>query len=232
MAAGWLAGGAAPKARAGRVTELAGARPRGWRASTAARRPRSPVIGVLLYSAFIWYLTGDPLSWAEGHVAWGRSYQGLSILVTERYQFLSRGGRVRLYLAVVERSHPTAGRRCSCSIPVWPVARRLGLAYAVFILINILPPLAAGGCSRRAAFHRCSFPAFIWFASVVPERHRTGWLTSFMAFQALNAALFYTWREMYYRCWAWLVLFTRLRAVLKSSKPVSTGTARTRHASS
>jgi ABC-type antimicrobial peptide transport system permease subunit len=28
---------------------------------------------------------------------------------------------------------------------VWPVARKLGLAYAVFILVFMLPPLAAGG---------------------------------------------------------------------------------------
>ena len=32
----------------------------------------APGIGVLLYSAFIWNLTGDPLAWAEGHAAWGR----------------------------------------------------------------------------------------------------------------------------------------------------------------
>ena len=75
---------------------------------TTARLVRSlaaasfPGLGALLYSAYIWWLTGDPLSWAEGHVAWGRSYQGLSILVTERYHFISRGRGLRLYLAVVE----------------------------------------------------------------------------------------------------------------------------------
>ena len=34
-------------------------------------------------------------------------------------------------------------------------------------------------------------------ATVVPERHRSGWLASFMAIQAFGAALFYTWHELY-----------------------------------
>jgi len=80
---------------------------------------------------------------------------------------------------------------------VWPVYRRLGLAYAVFILINILPPLAAGGLMSAGRFSSVLFPAFIWFAAWVPERHRSGWVASFAALQALNAILFYTWRPLY-----------------------------------
>ena len=81
------------------------------------------------------------------------------------------------------------------ALPVW---RRFGLAYAVFILINILPPLAAGGFLSTGRFSAVLFPAFIWFAAVVPRAAsaRPG-LGSFMAVQALNAALFYTWHEMF-----------------------------------
>jgi len=48
---------------------------------------------------------------------------------------------------------------------VWPVARRLGLAYAVFILVNLLPPMAAGGLLSAGRFSAVLFPAFIWWAS-------------------------------------------------------------------
>ena len=115
---------------------------------------------MLLYCAFVWYLTGDPLSWAEGHVAWGRSYQGLSILVTERYQFLSQAG---LYAYTSQWSNDLIQLLgvLFVLVPVWPVARRLGLAYAVFILINILPPLAAGGLLSAGRFSSVLFPAFI-----------------------------------------------------------------------
>ena len=41
------------------------------------------------------------------------------------------------------------------------------------------------------------FPAFIWFATAIPARQRSGWLATFMAIQAFNAALFYTWRELF-----------------------------------
>jgi hypothetical protein len=201
---GWLAGGPVLKVRVGfaeAVAQVAALDPRGK--PTAVRRlivamiaASMPGIGVLLYSAYIWYLTGDPLNWAEGHVAWGRSYQGLSILVTERYQFLSQAG---LYAYTSQWSNDLIQLLgvLFVLVPAWPVARRLGLAYAIFILINILPPLAAGGLLSAGRFSSVLFPAFIWFAAMIDERHRTGWLTSFMAFQALNAALFYTWREMY-----------------------------------
>ena len=59
-------------------------------------------------------------------------------------------------------------------VAAWPVARRLGIAYAVFIVINILPPLAAGGFLSAGRFSAVLFPAFVWFASAVPERHRAG----------------------------------------------------------
>jgi hypothetical protein len=67
----------------------------------------------------------------------------------------------------------------------------------VFILVNILPPLAAGGLLSAGRFSSVLFPAFIWLALAVPVRHRPMWLAGFMALQAFNAALFYTWRPMY-----------------------------------
>ena len=78
-----------------------------------------------------------------------------------------------------------------------PVARRFGLAYAMFILINILPPLAAGGVLSAGRFSSVLFPAFIWAAAVIRPAQRPAWLSAFMAIQGLNAVLFYTWREMF-----------------------------------
>jgi hypothetical protein len=186
---GWLAGGKAmsEEDRAARRTA------RYLTKSLAAAA--QPGIGVLLYCAYIWSLTGDPLSWAEGHVAWGRSYQGLSILVTERYTILSEAG---LYTYTSQWSNDLLqlSGAVFALAAVWPVARRLGLAYAVFILVNMLPPLAAGGLLSAGRFSSVLFPAFVWAAAVINERHRAAWLTSFMALQAFNAILFYTWREM------------------------------------
>lgn len=155
-----------------------------------------PGVGMLLYSVFIWNLTGHPLAWAEGHAAWGREYTGLGVLVTQRYEWLSRGG-VYAYASQFPIDLLNVGGVIFVLAATWPVARRLGLAYAVFILINILPPLATGGFLSAGRFASVLFPAFVWFAAAVPSRHRAAWLASFMAIQALNATLFYTWRPLY-----------------------------------
>ena len=187
----WLAGGSAAAKRsaiepAGRLTGLAPA-------LTAAAMPGA---GMLLYSAFIWWLTGNPIQWAAGHLAWGRQYRGLSVLVTERYEYLSQGG-LYAYTSQIPADLLNGLGALFVLVAVWPVARRLGLAYAVFIAINLLPPLAAGGFLSAGRFSAVLFPAFVWFASAVPERHRPAWLASFMAVQAFNATLFYTWRPLY-----------------------------------
>jgi len=88
------------------------------------------------------------------------------------------------------------GMPCDLSAIV-AVARRFGLSYAVFILVNILPPMAAGGLLSIGRLSSVLFPAFIWFAAAIPARQRSGWLATFMAIQAFNAALFYTWRELF-----------------------------------
>ncbi len=155
-----------------------------------------PGIGVLLYSAYVWRLTGHPLAWAEGHAAWGREYRGLSVLVSDRYAWLANDG-VYAYTSQVPGDLVNALGALFVLVAAWPVARRLGLAYSVFILVNILPPMAAGGMLSAGRFSSVLFPAFVWFATVVPERHRSGWLASFMAMQAFGAALFYTWHELY-----------------------------------
>ena len=63
--------------------------------------------------------------------------------------------------------------------------------------MNILPPMAVGGLLSIGRLSSVLFPAFIWFAAAIPARQRSGWLATFMAIQAFNAALFYTWRELF-----------------------------------
>jgi hypothetical protein len=183
---GWLAGSAPAPSEGERQHRLV----------PALVAAAMPGVGVLLYSAFIWRLTGSPLSWAAGHVAWGRSYQGLSILVTERYEYLAEAG-LYAYTSQLSADLLQGIGPIFVLAAVWGVTRRLGIAYAAFILINILPPLAAGGLLSAGRFSSVLFPAFMWCATVVPPRHRPAWLAAFMAVQALNATLFYTWRPMF-----------------------------------
>jgi Gpi18-like mannosyltransferase len=156
----------------------------------------APVGGVVLYSIYIWQLTGNPLAWAAGHAAWGRTYQGLSHLVTDRYRIITQAG-LPAYIGHEPYDFLNALGVIFVLAAVWPVARRFSIAYAAFILINILPPLSSGGLMSAGRLSSVLFPAFLWLASAVPAAHRMGWLIAFASLQAFNAALFYTWRPLF-----------------------------------
>ena len=155
-----------------------------------------PVVGMLLYSMFVWTKAGSPFAWIAGHAAWGRHYSGLTALVSDRYNYIASAG-LYAYVSQAPLDLLNALGVIFVLVAAWPVARRLGLAYAVFILINILPPIAQGGLMSAGRFSSVLFPAFIWMAGAVPPAHRGGWVASFAALQALNAAMFYTWRQLF-----------------------------------
>jgi hypothetical protein len=156
----------------------------------------APGIGMALYSSYVWQLTGNPLAWAEGHAAWGRHYSGLVPLAIRYYGYMAESGPYVFSVALPFDTLNGLGALAvlATSVPVW---RRFGLPSAVFILVNLLPPLAAGGFLSTGRFSAVLFPAFVWLAAVVPDPHRPAWMGTFMAVQALNAALFYTWHEMF-----------------------------------
>jgi len=151
---------------------------------------------MLVYSMFVWTKAGSPFAWIAGHAAWGRHYSGLTALVSDRYNYIASAGLYG-YVSQLPLDLLNALGVIFVLVAAWPVARRLGLAYAVFILINILPPIAQGGLMSAGRFSSVLFPAFIWMAAAVPPPQRGGWIASFAALQALNAAMFYTWRQLF-----------------------------------
>ena len=155
-----------------------------------------PGLAALLYSAYIWNLTGQPLTWVQGQAAWGRDYNGLAILLKDRYTWIADEG-LYAYTSQLPLDLLNGLGAGFVILAAYPIARRVGVAYAVFVLMNILPPLAAGGLLSAGRLSSVLFPAFIWLGAAVPVAQRPAWLASFMAVQALNAALFYTWRPLY-----------------------------------
>ena len=152
-----------------------------------------PPAGLLLYAAFIWRTTGDPIAWATGHAAWGRTYEGLGTLFRNELTQVTASG----LSGTVAYDVVNALGALFALAAVWPVSRRLGLAYGLFMLLNLLPALAVGGFLSAGRFSSVLFPVFVWLAMVVPPAHRIGWIASFAALQACNAALYYTWRPMF-----------------------------------
>lgn len=168
----------------------------GGRLVAAVATAATPGIGVLLYCAYVWNLTGNPLAWAQGQAAWGREYVGLWVLAKTWYGFFRESG---VYVVTHVLPYDTLNGLAALFVLGWvvPVWRRLGLPYAVVILVNMLPPLAAGGFLSAGRLSSVMFPVFVCMAATVPARQRPAWTSTFMAMQALNTAIFYTWRELF-----------------------------------
>ena len=150
------------------------------------------VAGVLAFSGFVMALTGRPLAWLEAHAAWGRVFGAwLSEGPIQEIQYRGLYGYVRSQ--PIDALNLAAALGCLAAI--WPVTKRLGAAYGVFVAILLVPPLAAGGLLSIGRLTSVMFPVFIWLAAAVPARHRAAWLAAFALFQGWGASLFFTLRE-------------------------------------
>ena len=156
----------------------------------------APGIGMLVYSTFILFLTGHPFQWTAQNAAWGRVYRSLDTLVTDRVEFVTQNGA---YAYVSSQAIDMIYLISVLFIlgAVWPVYRRFGLPYAVMLLVNVLPPMAAGGLLSIGRVTSVLFPAFLWLGAAIPPRHRGAWVAVFACLQGFAAVLFFTWRPLY-----------------------------------
>jgi hypothetical protein len=167
-------------------------RARDWALSAAA--VLAPVAGVAIYSAFIGMLTGHPLEWREEQMGWGRTFRGAAPLMDAARAVTANGWLEFLRANPYEIMNGTAAVGAVALIV--PVGLRLGAAYAVFLALNLLPPLLLGGTMSMGRFTSAMFPLFVWAGAVAP-RAAIGVAAAFAVLQGFAAALFYTWRPLY-----------------------------------
>ncbi|HXW05710.1 MAG TPA: mannosyltransferase family protein [Vicinamibacterales bacterium] len=167
----------------------------GDRAPAARRAMRlaaaaMPVAGMLLFTFYLFQRTGVWFAWARMHGAWGRVFTGdaplpslsaglLQVATARPYDLLNALGVV-FALGLI-----------------WPVWRRLGPAWAAFVIANLVPPLLAGGVLSLGRVSSTLFPLFLALAAIVPSRVVPLAAATFGILQGLVAVLFYTWRSLY-----------------------------------
>ena len=156
----------------------------------------APGLGMLAFSAYIYRLTGHPFQWAMQNTAWGRVYRGFDELVWIRLDFIASNG-IYAYISeqTIDLSYWLAVLLCLGA--VWPVFRRFGLPYAAFIVLNVLPPMSAGGMLSMGRVTSVLFPVFLWLGAAVPAHHRIAWIVGFVLLQAVMALMFFTWRPVF-----------------------------------
>jgi hypothetical protein len=152
-----------------------------------------PLVGTLIYSGFIYWLTGDPLAWREAHTAWGRSYTGFPTLMVPLGSITERG-LVEYTTAQPIEALNAVGAILACAL-IWPITRRLGPEYGLFMILNVGPPLIFGGFLSMGRVTSLLFPMFMYLALVLADRQRQTLAVGFAVVQGLAAVLFFTWHQ-------------------------------------
>jgi hypothetical protein len=155
----------------------------------------APGVGMLIYSAYVRHLTGSWFGWARLHEAWGRSYSGLAP-VERAYGWITDEGLLHVVEGVPYDTLNSLGLIFAL-VMLWPVLRRLGVAYAVFVLVNLVPPMLAGGVLSMGRLTATLFPLFLAVAVTTPPRAVPALVTAFAIGQGLATALFFTWRPLF-----------------------------------
>jgi hypothetical protein len=154
-----------------------------------------PGIGMLIFSAYVYRLTGNPFQWSTAHTAWGREYRPITeTAVNWFWAPVGFGDEMGAALMVDYVSGLVALAFIVLSVPVY---RRFGLAQAIFTLLCVVPPILLGGLVSMGRLTSVAFPVFLWLGANVPSQHRAAWLAFFAMGQAFAAAMFFTWRPVF-----------------------------------
>jgi hypothetical protein len=163
-----------------------------WRPLAAAAMPG---IGMLAFSVYVHQVTGRFFGWARLHEAWGRTYSGLAP-VEHAFGRVANDGLLHVIEGVPFDTLNGLGLLFAF-VMLWPVLRRLGPAFALFVVVNAVPPLLAGGVLSMGRLTATLFPIFLALAASVSPRTVTAFVITFAAGQGLAAAWFFTWRALF-----------------------------------
>ena len=153
-----------------------------------------PLVGMLIYSGFMHSLTGDPFAWREAHSVWGRSYTEFPTLIVPVGSLAGDGVVEYASTQPIELLNAAAAI-LACAL-IWPIARRLGTEYGVFMALFAGPPMLFGGFLAMGRTTSLLFPMFLYLALVLTDRRRQTLVGGFACVQGLAAVLFFTWHRV------------------------------------
>lgn len=155
-----------------------------------------PGVAMLAFTAYLYQLSGHWFLWLEAHSAWGRTYQAVDQLFGDRFDAIAQEGFYQ-YSQNAPYEVLNAAPVVMMLLLVPLVWRRLGTASALFLVVNLVPPLASGGFLSMGRVTSVMFPVFIYLGTVLAARQLAVVAACGMAFQGLVAALFFTWRPLF-----------------------------------
>ena len=152
----------------------------------------APLAGVAIFSAYLYVRFSDALAWMHGQAAWGMPLLGRGPAPDP----LRTAEDLRLKVSEVMVYAGDIAAFFLAAASIMPVARRVGVAYGIWIAVNIFPPVAAHLFISLGRFTSVLFPLFFWLALVVPRQRVAHLAGAFAVCQAILAVCFFLWRPV------------------------------------
>jgi hypothetical protein len=152
----------------------------------------APIVGAIVFSIYLQVRFGDALAWVHGQAAWGTPLLGRLPAVDPPP--LPGEPAVALTEVLVYAGNVAAFVVAAAAIR--PIARTVGLAYGLWIAVNIFPPVAAHLFVSLGRFTAVLFPVFFWMAIRIRRERVVRVAFAFAAGQLVLATWFFLWRPV------------------------------------
>lgn len=141
-----------------------------------------PVLGLGVYSAYVYGLTGDPLMWVWVQKTWGRPTQNpILVLFAFFGEMATPLNRLR------EAPHEVLNGAAAVSALTLAVfiARKVGIGYGVWTAAGVLSPLTVGGLQSMGRYTSIMFPIFAFCAATLSGTSFRLVVAIFMSYNSL-----------------------------------------------
>ena len=171
-----------------------------WTAAGPETRPRLKALaavggataGFVLYCAYSYALSGDPLAWYYSILRWGYQPGGNPLsglwtvwqaLLQRPYEFLANGA-----MAPYDAFNACIATAALCAVPfVW---RRFGAGYAAVVVLGLALPLSSGQSEGLGRYSSVLFPLPLLLGSLGGEARHMVLMTGSAMLYSLGLALF------------------------------------------
>ena len=151
-----------------------------------------PLVGVTVFSSYLYLRFGDALAWVHGQAAWGVPM----LLRRGAPDPIKLPGESPIKIVEVITWIGNIAAFGAAAAAIRPVSKRLGVAYGAWIAVNIFPPVVAHLFMSLGRFTSVLFPLFFWLAIRIPRERLMRVAGAFAACQAVLAIWFFLWRPV------------------------------------
>jgi hypothetical protein len=162
-----------------------------WRRICAWGAALSPLVGTVGYSVYLFLRFGDGLAWVHGQAAWG-----LPLALRWGVQdvpFVRAPGQ--LYTDILRWACDVAAFMVA-AFATRPIYKRFGPPYAIWVAVNVFPPMMTHLFMSLGRFTAVLFPLFFWLSTIVPRSRVWRVAAWFAVVQAGFAILFFLWQPI------------------------------------